>query len=311
VPPVGTRRRLLFLGDSFTEAVGIPYDQTFVGIIANKIARAGGDTEVFNGGVVSHSPRLYLLHLQDLMERQGAKFDEIVVFIDVSDIQDELVYEDFTPGRVTLSLALRTFKQFAEQNSLIANVLFNRLPALRPYVDTMRSWMRAQSRQTVGAEPASSAAVAGAEVAKPVPQRPAREVWDNPNFYKNRDSWIDNDDAFRAWGAYGLRLARANLMRLADYAASKGITISFAIYPWPRFAQHSDNRGRLAWEKIASEEKWTLVDLHPDFAALPDPAHLYIPGDVHWNRDGHLFVAEAWLAHYCELQHPTWCDRRR
>ncbi len=308
VPLVGSHRRLLFLGDSFTEGIGVPNNQTFVGIIAHRIKQAGSDTEVFNGGVASHSPRLYLLHLQDLIEREGAKFDEIVVFIDVSDIQDELIYEDFTPGRFTLSFALRYFKQFSEQHSLLAHVLFNRLPLLQPYIDSLRMWMRKQQRATTSLNPVGHAAAA-AEPAIPGPQRPPQAVWNNPNYYKDRDTWIDNDDAFRAWGVYGLKLARENLARLRDYAASKGMPISFAIYPWRRFALHPDNRGRTEWTKIAAEESWILADLYPDFAALPDPARLYIPGDVHWNAEGHQFVAEMWLAHYCKLRHPAWCGR--
>ena len=134
LPLVGTRRRMLFLGDFFTEGVGIPYEQTFVGIIRDRIRRAGGDVEVLNGGVASHSPRLYLLHLQDLIERRGAKFDEIVVFIDVSDIMDEIVYEEFTPGRITPILVLRYLHQFIVQHSLLANVLYLRLPATRSFI---------------------------------------------------------------------------------------------------------------------------------------------------------------------------------
>ena len=216
VPPVGTHPRLLFLGNSFTEGVGVPYERTFVGIIADRIRRAGGDTEVFNGGVASHSPRLYFLHLLDLVERQGARFDEIVVFIDVSDIQDELAYEGFTPGRFTLSLALRYLKQYAEQNSLVAYVLFNRLPGLRPYLDALRSWVSRQSQRKASLDLVSLASLAAAAAAQPTLQppegitRPAREVWDNPNYYMARDTWIDSDNAFRSWGAYGLKLARQN-----------------------------------------------------------------------------------------------------
>jgi hypothetical protein len=31
---VPDRRRILFIGDSFTEGVGLPYEQTFVGLFA-------------------------------------------------------------------------------------------------------------------------------------------------------------------------------------------------------------------------------------------------------------------------------------
>jgi lysophospholipase L1-like esterase len=286
VPPVGVRRRILFLGDSFTEGVGVPNDKTFVHIIGDRIRRAGGNIEVMNGGVASHSPRLYLLHLQDLVERKGAKFDEVVVFIDESDIQDELIYQGFTPGRVTPSLIIRYVKEYVEQNSLFAYVLFNRLPFLSRFFDLLRFEMRGQSSGQL-----------------------AHESWDRPNYYKIRDAWVDDDKAFRAWGAYGLKLAHENLSRLAAYAATKGMTISFAIYPWPRHARQIHSRARDVWEKIARKENWTLIDLFPDFTELADPRRLYIRGDVHWNADGHRFVAEHWLAHYCELRHSNWCAR--
>ena len=279
LPLVGTRRRMLFLGDFFTEGVGIPYEQTFVGIIRDRIRRAGGDVEVLNGGVASHSPRLYLLHLQDLIERRGAKFDEIVVFIDVSDIMDEIVYEEFTPGRITPILVLRYLHQFIVQHSLLANVLYLRLPATRSFITAIRSWMRELLERQAGAAPGLLVTPAAAQAAKPPLQAdimpPAREVWDNPRYYEIRDTWVDNDEAFRAWGAYGLKLARDNSIKLADYAASKSMAISFAIYPWPRFARHPDNRGRLAWTKIAAEQKWTLVDLYPNFAASSGAAVLH------------------------------------
>ena len=168
LPLVGTRRRMLFLGDSFTEGVGIPYEQTFVGIIRDRIRRAGGDVEVLNGGVASHSPRLYLLHLQDLIERRGAKFDEIVVFIDVSDIMDEIVYEEFTPGRITPILVLRYLHQFIVQHSLLANVLYLRFPATRSFITAFRSWMRELLQRQAGAAPGllgDSSGRAGGEAA--------------------------------------------------------------------------------------------------------------------------------------------------
>jgi hypothetical protein len=315
VPPDDGRRRLLYLGDSFTEGVGIPYEKTFVGIIDDRIRQTGDDTEVLNGGVISHSPYLYFLHLKDLIDRQGVRIDEVVVFIDVSDIQDELVYEDFKPGEITASLLMRYIKQFWQQHSLVGNVILTRSSAMQPYIDAIRSWMRAISRKEVSlqflqpARAAQTVGMAADDHSSPL-TRPHQEVWDNPNFYLQRDTWIDNDDAFMAWGKYGLHLARENLKRLVEYAEKKGIKVSFAIYPWPRFAHTESNRGREVWRKIASEEKWMLVDLYEDFAKTPDAAKsLFIPGDVHWNVQGHQFVAERWLAHYCQMRRATWCER--
>jgi lysophospholipase L1-like esterase len=279
-PAGNAKYRILFLGDSFTEGIGVPYEQTFVALIRKRIRQADSGIEVFNGGVASHSPLLYLLHMKDLIERHGAHFNEVVVFVDVSDVEDEISYEHFQPGRFTLNYAVRCVKEYADRYSLLGHVLLNNV-ALQPVLDELRSFVRSAS---------------AAEVS-------TRE------YYAMRDAWIDNDDIYRAWGARGVALCRKNLKRLADYAKSKGMAVSFAIYPWPRFARHPDNRGRQVFEAMAAEEHWTLVDLYPDFAALPDPERLYIAGDVHWNAAGHRFVADAWIAHYCKLRHAAWCDR--
>src|SRR6476469_8322192 len=40
VPPRGTRPRVLLIGDSFTEGLGIRYDSTFGGILTTRLAAA-------------------------------------------------------------------------------------------------------------------------------------------------------------------------------------------------------------------------------------------------------------------------------
>src|SRR5712692_8407728 len=50
--------RILFIGDSFTEGLGVEYEKTFVGIIENKLRAEG--IEVLNASVASYSPIIYL-----------------------------------------------------------------------------------------------------------------------------------------------------------------------------------------------------------------------------------------------------------
>src|SRR3989338_2577369 len=81
--------RLVFIGDSFTEGLGVPWKQTFVGRIEEALAPQG--IEVLNAAVASYSPLLYYNKIRYWIER-GLKFDELVVFIDISDVRDELAY---------------------------------------------------------------------------------------------------------------------------------------------------------------------------------------------------------------------------
>jgi len=73
-----------FLGDSFTEGIGLPYEQTFVGMVAAKQP----DLSIANLGVVSYSPAIYLAKLKELFAK-GYRFNHVVVFIDIGDAYDE------------------------------------------------------------------------------------------------------------------------------------------------------------------------------------------------------------------------------
>ena len=84
--------RILFIGDSFTEGGPIPWEKTFVGIVAAGLKSK--NVEVLNAGVASYSPTLIKIKLRHLLRDQGLKVDRVVVCIDISDIKDELYYEE-------------------------------------------------------------------------------------------------------------------------------------------------------------------------------------------------------------------------
>jgi hypothetical protein len=77
------------IGDSFTEALGVSYEESFVGLIACEAAKQG--KAVWNLGVLSYSPVIYYRKIQAAAEKLGIKPAEIYVFLDLSDIRDEAV----------------------------------------------------------------------------------------------------------------------------------------------------------------------------------------------------------------------------
>jgi hypothetical protein len=84
VPLAAGRKRILFIGDSATEGIGVAYEETFVGLIA----RAFPEADVLNAAVESYSPSTYYEKLKYYIDA-GLKFDEAIVYIDISDMQDE------------------------------------------------------------------------------------------------------------------------------------------------------------------------------------------------------------------------------
>jgi hypothetical protein len=88
------------IGDSFTEAVGSSYENSFTGLMACDAAKQG--KAVWNLGVASYSPAIYYRKIQAVAERLGVKPTEIFVFLDVSDIDDDAnVYHEQPDGSVS------------------------------------------------------------------------------------------------------------------------------------------------------------------------------------------------------------------
>ena len=86
---------IAFMGDSFTEGVGMPYEKTFVGMVAAK----NPNLKIANLGVVSYAPSIYLAKLRDLYA-QGYQFKKVIVFIDIGDVQDEALTYEVVDGKV-------------------------------------------------------------------------------------------------------------------------------------------------------------------------------------------------------------------
>ncbi len=113
-PLSSERLRIVFIGDSFTEGIGVEYESTFVGRIAQ--ALAGKGIEVLNAGVSTYSPIIYWRKVKHLIEDVGLELDELIVYLDISDIEDEAKYYRLTE-RDTVERAEQAEPERAEPES--------------------------------------------------------------------------------------------------------------------------------------------------------------------------------------------------
>ncbi len=266
---LGDRRRLLFIGDSFTEGIGIAYEKTFVGLVARALEPKG--MEVLNAGCASYSPIIYYRKIRWLLD-QGFRFDELAVFIDVGDVQDEVTY--FLDGDGNVASDERRRIREERENIRYA------LP--RPLRDlTVRQFLK---RNTIGL----FALYHGLEEA-----------------VKNEDRrdglWTADPRLYEQFGREGLARARRHMDLLADLVAQHGIRLTVAVYPWPDQVRRGDLRSAQAsfWKQWAADRGADFLDYFPRFV---DPARSreilareFIPGDIHWNEAGHQAVAEGFL----------------
>ena len=283
VPLTDPRPRILMLGDSFTESMG-PWETSFVGRLAARFPQY----EVLNGGVGGYSPSNYL-NTARIALKNGLDFDEAIVFIDISDVQDEagLVSDIDDTGAVRLA---RNQYHYQTWYSNLRNFISKHL-VLTNYV-----W----------------------ELGERALVRSGYYHLDhgfNGNVFDlERSGWtyrkVVEDKPFElGFAPLGVEAGIAKEKRKMDLLygdlAKRKIPISVVVYPWPAQMIYDkvDSRQVQIWRDWCQGKCKRFVDIFPEFFAEKDrcpkaqPGCWYLRnwtfGDIHLNANGNAIVANA------------------
>ncbi len=286
VPLAAGRKRIVFIGDSFTEGIGVPYQETYVG----KFASAFPDLDVLNAAVSSYSPSAYYEKLKYFLDL-GLRFDEAVVYIDISDIQDETIYYHDEHGVLQLGgeNGARQFigniwsgakkKAWWERAFYVADFLHQ--------IRLSRKWAR-------------------------VTERASLRDFMQPGYAYSRDfkraSWTYDTDAsdYGSMGVEGgIQKAKQQMDRLYDALSRQGIALSVGVYPWPQQLLYDGENSRQAqiWRDWCAGKCKQFFDHFPAFFRTKenDPdfvKNLFIWGDVHLNVRGNQILADDLIEKY-------------
>lgn len=275
---VPEKHRIVFIGDSFTEGIGIAYGKTWIGLIEQRLGPFGYD--ILNAGVASYAPTIYYLKTKYLIEH-GLKFDELVVFIDISDVQNELAYQYWKP---TTPYSLRTLWEtyshkadfFFEHHSLTY------LHLIRPILFGFTSRRLYTLFIDGGAQNAKEA-----------------------KYIADMGKWTFDDEVWNDWGENGVRLELEQMKKLYELSKENNIKMSIAVYPWPMHIQEKDINSRevIVWRDFTKERSLDFYNFFPIFIATTTPFEkerelYFLPNDSHWNEAGHEIIAKEWLAQY-------------
>jgi lysophospholipase L1-like esterase len=83
--------RILMLGDSYTEGVGVQLNETIPKRLESMLADAGHDVQVINGGVSSYSPTIEYIYLKT--QGLSLKPDMVILNLDLTDFRDDYMYQ--------------------------------------------------------------------------------------------------------------------------------------------------------------------------------------------------------------------------
>lgn len=279
VPLTSSQRRILFIGDSFTEAGPISWEKSFVGRMAQ--ALADRDVEVLNAGVASYCPTLQRVKLRQLIQKQGLKVDRVVLCLDISDLKDEFYYEEGADGRVH-TVAYGPFHEKAERLAR---------------ADAVCNWLEARVEKNF--------VILGAII------RNARLQWrrhassTGVTEYDAVPEWAFDWPDYQGPYAYlveqGLQQTKKEMSRLAEELRLLQIPLTLVVYPWPQQVRAGTrpSRAETEWAAWAKENGADFISLFPIFVNQVPPDEIlkryYWKNDCHWNEEGHRLVAETLL----------------
>jgi hypothetical protein len=267
VPLKKNGRRFVFIGDSFTEGVSEEWDVTFPGIVAKELEKEG--IELLNAGCISYSPKIYYLKMKYFIEK-GLEMDDLFVFIDVSDVQDEIEYAYFQPSEPVFILS--DLNLFFYQNSYSYRYLYDRFFYFQEN-----------------------------------PRHKDSPFWGGA-FYPVRHLWSMDMEHYNKWGKEGLELSEKHMDLLHKLTVEHGIKLHIAVYPWKFhiLKRNLDSIQVLFWKKFCEERGIDFIDFFPDFINVEDVVEMekkwFAEGDVHWSSEGLEKMAQSVINHFKKVK---------
>ena len=220
-----TQHRILFIGDSFTEGLFLPYEKTFVGIIDNELSSK--KIEVLNAGVSSYSPIIYFKKIEYLIDK-GFEFDELIVFIDISDIEDEATIYRSDKAKV---IKIKDKKKIKNKQNIRTIIDFLKKNLYMTY--SFLNYIHDKSVPTLNKTNVSE-------------EEFIRFMISDKH---TRDKWTINQEIRNKY-QIGINNALKYMNLLNNLCKKNNIKVSIAVYPWISQIYYDDLFYKYQFEKI-------------------------------------------------------------
>lgn len=283
VPAASSRPRILVLGDSAPEGM-TNWQESFIGRVAARFPQY----EFLNASVEGYSPSNYLNTVRMVLQR-GIEIDEAIVFIDISDAQDEAAFfhDKDSSGAVaiasqksTKSSSYSNARLWINNNLLLTNDVFDFFEKALVRL----GWYHLDLGH------------GGNEFDL------ERSAWT----YRNISDTEPYETGYAPLGLErGIAKEKSKMDTLWSELQARGIPVSVVVYPWPAQLAHDtvDSRQVRIWRDWCQGKCKRFVTLFPAFFAIKDQCPRYAPGcwylshfifgDTHYNSEGDAIVADV------------------
>lgn len=263
------------IGDSQTEGLGINFEDTFTYLISRQIP----EKKITNLAVASYSPSIYYSKIKYLLNN-NFKFNEIIVFLDLSDLHDDTVRYKLEGDKVIskdINFDVENYS-LAEKTKIF---LKRRLKISNHIIDLLNGYF-----------------INKKIINKPIPhfvEENFRSSWT----YDYDKKWYDNNELEDI-----LKNSKFNMNKLYELLKKNNIRMSIAVFPWPSTLKY-DNRDNLqvkTWREFCENKCKKFYNfMEPFFKEKNKIGYrktyfkYYIYGDIHLNENGHKLIAESFF----------------
>jgi len=278
------KKRILLIGDSFIEGSGYDYEYTLAGLLSSKL---GNKYEILNSGVESYSPSIYFKKIQHYMSL-GYKFDQALIFLDLSDIYDEL----FIKFDENENIIAETPISEISLERKIKNKIYSLGTILRDNTMTFRFLYLISDRTEIFKNYIKLKVKASKFLNKTF----FKTTRDDAMYYRmihvDRGFWTYNDEKYFEVQK-GILQSEKYLKRLFKLFNKNNINSHLIVYPWPAQIQFGDTKHVVYWKKFSESNNINFLSLYDVFNKNNKRETIFdnfIYGDIHWNKNGTIKI---------------------
>ena len=223
-----------------------------------------------------------------MINSAGLEFDELIVYLDISDIKDEA--SKYVLAREHL---------FLGDGAITSNI--HDKPKLQSELIKENSIMWAWLRSVL-----KTSRSQGTSTTRPIlKENKVYTYKDSIDF--DQASWTYDSNSFKDYGERGLNIGAQHMDKLLQILRKNEIKMTLAVYPWPDQIYYDtvDSKQVIFWENWANKNSVLFINHFKDFFKIKKkigPQRLieeyYITGDVHFNEKGNALIKESFLDQY-------------
>lgn len=267
------------IGDSQTVGFGLSYDEMFSTLISKKLK----NKRIANLSSSSYSSAIYYSKINYLISN-GYKFNEIIVFVDLSDFHDDFVRYKLDGDKILGKHIIwgdenysitEKFLFFLEKRFKVTNYLIvttdNFLITKGIKEKKIPYWILNNPRSTIT--------------------------------YNYNKKWYLEEENLQAI----LDNSLSNMEKLHSLLEKNNIPLSIAVFPHPATLKFdiAENLHLKTWKNFCEQRCKTFFNIMTPFFKIKETIgfrdlyfQYYIDGDLHFNENGNKIIAESFLENY-------------